>query len=924
MKRRGIKKLLHGIWAWSLIVTVPVTIVFGVWLFSVKDRYETLGVRLDVQGGEAHLLHPILEYEWYRTRTKAAALLGSGEQDHGLREVELWISAGEENALNHRLPQSGREYAKAKITHPDGSIEKASVRYRGDMMHHWALGKKSWRVKTKKKHLWNGIRKFNLIVPETWAILEEHFGYRLAHDLDLLAPVSELVNLRVNGENRGIHTMVGQVDELFLRRNLRMPGDLYVGDLVLADAIPGFDNKVFDLPGLWSKAAINNHFPDAQSTPMFRLAQVLDWEPGPRKAKAIGDILDLEAFARFAVYRCLVQTGHVDSYHNWKLYYDPWRNRFEPVVWDPNAWGRAWAPNPENPAFEWPLFAELDRVLAQDHRYRWAQHRAFFEYFQGGQAERLLADMEDYGARAVRAAEADPALAFSILPSSVAKASEGVDLLLSAVREYQNSFRDRHVSQPARVARGEATAQAAGEWMVPVTVSGWRPVAAVQLDLEGAVPSRTHFYWSLESEGFGSEVPARAQWQGSSVVLSQPLLPGIHVEEFKRGHSFTHRSMPRPLTYRLRISQAGREDLGLIQFSSVDLAGNTVAIPVIETPAPGAQGQDFGVLFDAPRAEATVWSGPMELRGMTEIFGDLTIEAGTHLSMAEGASVLVHGRVQAFGTARNPIRFEPAAAKQKPWGTFAVRTRRADGSTLRHVHMSGGSGHKEDLQEYSAMFSAHDVDGLSLEHCRFEHGQIVDDMVHVVYGKELSIVDCSFEGALSDALDLDGCQGAIERCSFDHSGNDAIDLMMSQIQVSDTHLNRSGDKGVSVGEGSELLWSGGRIERCEIGIQVKDGSLAWVKGGTFTANQQALNAYKKNWQYGSGGDGLIQDCEFRLNAAFASADKHSSWAFLECRMPELSDEPRGLLPVDSFAEGLPHRLLRRYSDSVLLKAAVAR
>ncbi|MDF1839044.1 MAG: hypothetical protein P1V35_14345, partial [Planctomycetota bacterium] len=134
--------------------------------------------------------------------------------------------------------------------------------------------------------------------------------------------------------------------------------------------------------------------------------------------------------------------------------------------------------------------------------------------------------------------------------------------------------------------------------------------------------------------------------------------------------------------------------------------------------------------------------------------------------------------------------------------------------------------------------------------------------------------------------------------------------------------NRSGDKGVSVGEGSELLWSGGRLERCEIGIQVKDGSLAWIRGATFTSNELALNAYKKNWQYGGGGDGLVQDCEFRLNGAFATADKHSSWAFADSRMPEWKEGASRLHRVSSFAEELPQGLQGRYLGSALLKAAV--
>ncbi|MFT4647871.1 MAG: hypothetical protein ACI9X4_001086 [Glaciecola sp.] len=922
MKRKGWNKALHQLWAYSLIVTLPVTLVFFVWLFAVNERYNTLGVRLDVQGGEAKLLRPIMEYEWYLVRRRMSALLAVGVSGSELRSVELWLSDGAEGELNQNLPTSGREYAKGEITYPDGSLGKASLRYRGDMMHHWALGKKSWRIKTKKKKLWNGLRKFNLIVPETWGVLEEHFGYRLATDLGLLAPVSEVVDLRINGSNRGVHTLVGQVDELFLRRNERMPGDLFVGDLVLGDAIPGFENKVFDLPGMWTKAAINNHYADEHAASMFRLCAVLDWAPGPRKAKALENILDLQACARFAAYRSLVQSGHVDSYHNWKLYYDPWRNRFEPVVWDPNAWGAGWAPTLEDPAFEWPLFAEFDRVLVHDHRYRWAKHKALYEFFQGSMAESLLADMADYGAKVVHSAKSDPALAFSILPSSPEKAAQGVETHRAQVQEYFDLFRARHVEDPARIVRGPVTQGMAEEWTLPVTIDGWKPVAGVRLTFGPPVPAEARFYWSVTRAGEVLEAPARATVQGATVTLDQPLLPGVLVEAHPRGHSFSHKSSPRPLTYQLRMVLPGRKMLGLKEFASVDLGGTNRAVPIETEALRGEIGDDFAALFRAADPAPVRWSGSKRLDGLTEIHGDLVIEAGTELAMDEGASVIVHGRLTALGNAQEPILIGPARAGQKPWGTLAIRTPRADGSILQHVHMRGGSGYMDDLQEYSGMFSAHDADGLRLLNCRFENGRVVDDMVHVVYGKNLQITDCSFSGALSDALDLDGCQGRIERCHFDKSGNDAIDLMMSQVEVHETILNRSGDKGVSVGEGSELLWSGGRVLQCGIGIQVKDGSLAWIRGATFQSNGQALHAYTKNWQYGGGGDGLVQDCEFRLNDLFADADENSSWSFVSSRIPESAEAHMRLHQLSSFSEQLPSDIRRKFQSSQWLGAAL--
>ncbi|MCA9000557.1 MAG: CotH kinase family protein [Planctomycetes bacterium] len=900
------------------MVTLPIALVFTVWLSRVVERYQSLGVRLDVQGGGSYLLQPIMEYEWFLLERRMQLSLGSSGSDSELASVDLQLPRLEKSRLNARLPDSGSEYVEGKMVYPWGEAKKVSLRYRGDLMHHWALGKKSWRVKTKKKRLWNGIRKFNLIVPETPALLEEHLGYQVARDLGLLAPVSELVNVRLNGSNRGLYTLVGQVDEQMLRANKRMPGDIFVGDLGFGDMFPRYGNRIFDLPGVWTKAAINNHYSDEHAAAMHRLCQVLDWAQGPEKERALGEILDLEVFARFAAYRSLVQTGHVDHYHNWKLYYDPWRNKFEPIVWDPNAWSETWAPTADYPAFEWPLFSELDRVLVCDQRYRWAFHKTLFEYFQSDHVGETLAELKASGEKVLRAAENDPALSHTIWPSNAQKMNAAQGALRERVEANFETFRSRHVQGFAQAIRSQPRPVADGQWAMEVTVDGWQPVAAVRLVFSEPLPQDYLFFWSVDSK----QVHPPTIVSGQEVTLDQPLLPGVQVGASSERHNFTHISTPRPLTYHLRLVLPGRATLGLEEVLQVDLGQRSQPIQVGPVAPGGKVGEGVAALFQGLPAPVQVWHGDRRLQGLTEVHGDLTLAAGATLAMEEGASVIVHGRLRALGTAEEPIRIGPARKGQKPWGTFAIRTSAADSSVLQHVQFTGGSGYKDDLQEYSAMFSAHDADGLRLEHCRFERSQVVDDMVHVVYGQDLQISDCTFDRSLMDALDLDGCSGRIVRSTFHRSGNDAIDLMMSQIEVLDCVLTQSADKGISVGEGSELLCSGGRVEGCGIGVQVKDGSLAWIRGVTFDANRQALHAYKKNWQYGDGGAGLVEECEFRRNLGFASADKHSSWSFANCKMPDLEEESDPLHVFENFSEDLPPSLRAAFESATLLRTVL--
>ena len=53
-------------------------------------------------------------------------------------------------------------------------LRRVDVRYRGDNVYHWGYFKKSWRVKTKKGTLYDGMRRFNLIAPITAEIVNNH------------------------------------------------------------------------------------------------------------------------------------------------------------------------------------------------------------------------------------------------------------------------------------------------------------------------------------------------------------------------------------------------------------------------------------------------------------------------------------------------------------------------------------------------------------------------------------------------------------------------------------------------------------------------------------------------------------------------------------------------------------------------------
>jgi hypothetical protein len=100
--------------------------------------------------------------------------------------------------------------------------------------------------------------------------------------------------------------------------------------------------------------------------------------------------------------------------------------------------------------------------------------------------------------------------------------------------------------------------------------------------------------------------------------------------------------------------------------------------------------------------------------------------------------------------------------------------------------------------------------------------------------------------------------------------------MSSSVLVENAQIIGSGDKGLSVGEASIVLLLNSLIKNNSIGIESKDRSIAAIHKSSLIDNNTNLNAYYKNWRYGSGGKILADAVFLSPSEKPISADKRSS------------------------------------------------
>ena len=106
--------------------------------------------------------------------------------------------------------------------------------------------------------------------------------------------------------------------------------------------------------------------------------------------------------------------------------------------------------------------------------------------------------------------------------------------------------------------------------------------------------------------------------------------------------------------------------------------------------------------------------------------------------------------------------------------------------------------------------------------------------------------------------------------------------MTSNAVVVDTVIERSADKGISVGEASNLFAFDNRIADNVIGVQTKDSSTSYLFNNDFEGNQKAADAYKKNWRYDDGGHVFVSKSRFVNSVGGVAAKGRSTIQVSDC------------------------------------------
>lgn len=216
--------------------------------------------------------------------------------------------------------------------------------------------------------------------------------------------------------------------------------------------------------------------------------------------------------------------------------------------------------------------------------------------------------------------------------------------------------------------------------------------------------------------------------------------------------------------------------------------------------------------------------------------------AATTLNFDQGAFFLSYSPIQFFGSEASPIR----VTSQDRRGSF----------TLLETHLPSIFSYVifEDLNTLNT--NGWNLTGavtcykseVTFKHCIFRDNHCEDGLNLI--RSNFTIEDCHFAQLFSDAFDADFSRGTVERSAFINTGNDGMDFSGSIVNVKDCYLEGNGDKGISVGEESDVSIFNTSITGAPIALAGKDLSVVVVKDIKIKDCEQGFVAFQKKPEFG--------------------------------------------------------------------------
>jgi hypothetical protein len=806
-----------------------------------------------------------------------------------------------------------KTWVKAKFIH-DGETYSVRVRLRGDLNRNWKGPKKSYRIKfgtevvthegepLRVDKYFRGKRQINLILPHNKFYALGPFINDVMREKGLVVPDDRFVVLRINGVIHGLYYEVEHFDEPLLAGNARPETVVFDHDsrATRKERYSALGMASVGDAGL-DMGSLRRHVETLDDLGLRAMQVLVDHslDPSPESFRRVRAVMDWEKYLNFRAMATICNSNHARfGTDDLKLYYDSSRGLLEPIPWDvylseiPHEPGTVDFYNSDGPD-------AIQRSMLMDPQLRLWRNEILWE---------LVAD------------SGDSLLAMYDRIHDSIRTLVWTDVLSTPVQAYKmDEVRNTLAHNIRRIARlleyssGNLNYRLESDTLATIEFAtlNFSGLRLHQMTIADSTVFRGNYRLHEDSNDNGvfdaSDLLIAESKDALSEVaftLDVEVLPEVEYGSDRiRGRywEFFEPHAGRRRFFLLgRLAPAVRHPLfwsapHIAVATTNAVTGELVATQRLDAGVPvpgeciGVRAWDGSDTFDLDAIDRSLadfldahpqFQSSVEHKGSVELTGvvlltetvivprsvPLIIRPGADVSLASGASVLCYGGLTSVGTPDRRIRVHGATGAP-PWGTFAaVRPERT--VRIHYTDFSDGGQAQVNGILFTGGFAVHGGD-LELLHCRFT-GMQSEDAINIKNGHVL-MTHTLVEDSASDGIDIDAGTGEVRDSRFADNAGDGIDISYSVVTLSGNHLEGIGDKGISVGERSQLTVLNNLIQECSIGISCKDLSAANVAFSTFVGNKLAIEAKRKKPMFG-GGSGEFVNCVFAENDTLLRED----------------------------------------------------
>ncbi len=370
---------------------------------------------------------------------------------------------------------------------------------------------------------------------------------------------------------------------------------------------------------------------------------------------------------------------------------------------------------------------------------------------------------------------------------------------------------------------------------------------------------------------YGENIPIKPTWvtdPDSSVLLEKPP-NGLRLKAYQNQDTFLNLCVPSEIFIEIleknelkdSLEEALTDDViwnletkvsGLNRTYLVSMIPDAPAALITQRPIPEAMSIEY-LESTFPFIRATTDNKTLTfLSGAWAVERDLVIpagwqivvQAGTKLSFAPQAVFLSYSPLLVKGTESQPVSFSSIGTA---WPGLVVLNA-GQPSILEHLLVENTSGIARDGWILTGGITFY-RSPVTVRDSIIRHA-FTEDAINVI-STDFKFERLTIQDTPSDAFDADFTQGEITNCLFQDIGGDAVDISGSTVHVADSIMLRILDKGLSVGEDSQLIAKRLTISEVSIGAAAKDLSSLLIKDSIIqNATVAGLAAYIKKPVYG--------------------------------------------------------------------------